>query len=255
MGKIRTGSHPATNTAIFNLIVREGVLDKKVLDIGAGGGYMAQMLGEYLKANGKKPAEVLTACDLFPEVFGYEDIVCEKVSFFDRLPFDDTSYDIIYAIEVMEHLANPYEFIREVYRVLKPGGKFILSVPNALNLNSRVSYLFSGFFTMYGPLSFDDKDAGLLAGHIMPLNYYYLDHRMKKVGFARTDLYADKLKRSARLLYVMLNPFIRLASWRGVKKVRKRSPQLYEANKSAMALVNSKKLLCSRSCIIVGSKA
>jgi SAM-dependent methyltransferase len=46
------------------------------------------------------------------------------------LPFPDSSADYILCLEVMEHLERPTDFINEVRRVLKVGGRLILSVPN-----------------------------------------------------------------------------------------------------------------------------
>jgi SAM-dependent methyltransferase len=47
------------------------------------------------------------------------------------LPFEDVSADYLVCLEVMEHLENATHFLAEVKRVLKPGGKLVLSVPNA----------------------------------------------------------------------------------------------------------------------------
>lgn len=47
------------------------------------------------------------------------------------LPFDDASADYVVCLEVMEHLENATHFLTEVKRVLRPGGKLVLSVPNA----------------------------------------------------------------------------------------------------------------------------
>lgn len=45
--------------------------------------------------------------------------------------FDDNFFDVICAWEVLEHTTNPKEFIKEVKRILKPGGKLLLSFPNS----------------------------------------------------------------------------------------------------------------------------
>ena len=46
------------------------------------------------------------------------------------LPFADASFDYVVSFQVIEHIAKDKEFVREVHRVLKPGGKFIVSTPN-----------------------------------------------------------------------------------------------------------------------------
>src|SRR3954447_10236537 len=48
----------------------------------------------------------------------------------ERLPFPDAYFDVIISRSVVEHLANPQQVFREFSRVLKPGGKVILSTPN-----------------------------------------------------------------------------------------------------------------------------
>jgi SAM-dependent methyltransferase len=45
------------------------------------------------------------------------------------LPFPDNLFDTIVSIDVLEHVADPAKFISEIYRVLKPSGKVILSTP------------------------------------------------------------------------------------------------------------------------------
>lgn len=46
------------------------------------------------------------------------------------LPFETATADYIFCMEVLEHLENATSFLMEAQRVLKPGGKLILSVPN-----------------------------------------------------------------------------------------------------------------------------
>jgi len=47
-----------------------------------------------------------------------------------KLPFEDEKFDVITASQVIEHLQEPDGFLKEIYRVLKPGGYAIISTPN-----------------------------------------------------------------------------------------------------------------------------
>ncbi len=40
-------------------------------------------------------------------------------------PFDDQAFDAVLCNQVLEHVFNPDEFLREIHRVLKPGGKLL----------------------------------------------------------------------------------------------------------------------------------
>jgi SAM-dependent methyltransferase len=46
-----------------------------------------------------------------------------------RLPFLDKTFDLVLATEVLEHLPNPEAAAREITRVLRPGGRAIVTVP------------------------------------------------------------------------------------------------------------------------------
>jgi ubiquinone/menaquinone biosynthesis C-methylase UbiE len=48
----------------------------------------------------------------------------------ENLPLKDKSFDLILLFEVLEHSINPTDLIKEIYRVLKPGGLLFLTVPN-----------------------------------------------------------------------------------------------------------------------------
>jgi predicted SAM-dependent methyltransferase len=48
----------------------------------------------------------------------------------DPLPFRDSTVSALYSHHVIEHLEDPYQHFREVYRVLKPGGIFRIGGPN-----------------------------------------------------------------------------------------------------------------------------
>jgi SAM-dependent methyltransferase len=59
----------------------------------------------------------------------------------EPLPFPDASFDSVVAGELLEHLRVPEELVGEVHRVLRPGGVFVGSVPNAYRLKGRLLFL------------------------------------------------------------------------------------------------------------------
>ena len=58
-----------------------------------------------------------------------------------RLPFSSNSIDIIILSEVVEHLHDPLPAIREIARVLKPGGYAMVTTPNPVNFPESIGYL------------------------------------------------------------------------------------------------------------------
>lgn len=93
-----------------------------ILDIGCG-----SKPYENLFVNAKK----YIGLDI--EVSGH-DHASSKVDIFyngDVLPFDDESFDNIVCFEVLEHVFNFDQLVKEMHRVLRPGGKLLITVPFA----------------------------------------------------------------------------------------------------------------------------
>jgi ubiquinone/menaquinone biosynthesis C-methylase UbiE len=59
----------------------------------------------------------------------------------ETLPFSADSFDLVISRSVVEHLEKPFEVFQEFHRVLKPGGKVILSTPNKFDYVSIVAAL------------------------------------------------------------------------------------------------------------------
>lgn len=56
-----------------------------------------------------------------------------------RIPVAEGSADVVAAVEVIEHLENPRDFMRKLARVAKPGGWVIVTTPNQLSLLSLLT--------------------------------------------------------------------------------------------------------------------
>jgi 2-polyprenyl-3-methyl-5-hydroxy-6-metoxy-1,4-benzoquinol methylase len=70
----------------------------------------------------------------------------ERVNLDGPLPWQDQTFDAVFSTEGIEHLENHFSFLREMRRILKPGGFLVLTTPNITALRSRVRFLGSGFF-------------------------------------------------------------------------------------------------------------
>ncbi len=57
------------------------------------------------------------------------------------LDFDDQTFDIVTATEILEHLISPLHFISEGVRVLRKGGIFIITTPNVSNIGAVVKLI------------------------------------------------------------------------------------------------------------------
>lgn len=247
-------SHRRTNEVIYSIITERIDSDCKVLDFGAGSGYMCQRIGNYFKAEGVQPKDHIFACEIAPDDFQYKEIACRKIAPHSIIPYDNESFDLIYAIEVMEHTRRPYDLIDQAYSKLKTGGWFVFSVPNFLHFKSRLKFLFSGFAEMYGPLSSEEKNAGRICGHIMPLNYSHFMYGVKKSGFRSSELFIDRRKKSALFLSLLFFPVLKYASHKYKKSLKKYDEEVWKENEAIVSKVNSIDILTSRSCIIVAQK-
>jgi SAM-dependent methyltransferase len=75
----------------------------------------------------------------------------KKVDSFDAIPFSDAEFEVVYLMQVFEHLRDPRSFMKELSRILKQGGALYLAVPNAASAWRRVFGLnwVSGYFAPF----------------------------------------------------------------------------------------------------------
>ena len=76
-----------------------------------------------------------------------------------EFPLKANSFDVIVSDQVIEHLTNAEAFIKEVYRVLKPGGYAVVSTENLSSWNNLFALLFG-----YGPPPMHYSDEKNISG-------------------------------------------------------------------------------------------
>ena len=109
---------------VESLKIKKGTL----LDIGCGGGILTESLTHYY------PKMKINGCDISSKAIGYaKKYGHNKVKYksYDgvTLPYRDNAFDVCSCFDVMEHVPDEKNFLKEVRRVLKPGGRFFLVVP------------------------------------------------------------------------------------------------------------------------------
>lgn len=133
MGRIETAervSRDASDNFVFqrSLLAYHAAAERisgDVLEIGTGTGYGIEVVAPHARtfvtvdkhAPSPMPATM-------PNVTFHRAVV-------PPLAFTDNSFDCVISFQVIEHIRRDREFVREIHRVLRPGGRFILTTPNA----------------------------------------------------------------------------------------------------------------------------
>ena len=110
--------------------------NKKVLDMGCRDGILTRHFIEQNEVTGLDiDKQALEACR--------ENLNIETkwADFSLQIPIPTSSFDVVVAGEVIEHLPYPEITIAEISRILKPEGLFIGSVPNSYHLKNRLRVL------------------------------------------------------------------------------------------------------------------
>lgn len=166
----------------------------RLLDVPAGEGALAVRLG--------RMGYSVACCDLYPEIFRLDGIEIRSGNLDSRLPYDDHLFDCIVCVEGLEHIENPSNAISEFSRLMKAGGRLIVSVPNIMNIEERLKWLISGYTSHFKPLSAENRAEisreyqGMeeIALHVNPISYSEIRFLLEKYGFELVGAYCDKKK-------------------------------------------------------------
>ncbi|MFT6246283.1 MAG: ubiquinone/menaquinone biosynthesis C-methylase UbiE [Salibacteraceae bacterium] len=143
MSKIQTAERVSGSDVSDNYVFQRSLLayveatkliSGKVLEIGTGSGYGIEIISP--------------VADEFVTVDKFETSALEKIKGHDNVKFiqmnipplvglEDNSFDFVISFQVIEHIKKDHDFVKEIHRVLKPGGKFIVTTPNKTMSISR----------------------------------------------------------------------------------------------------------------------
>ena len=117
----------------------------RVLDVGCGAGSVAKAVKR------ERPDLDVAGCDVSRSTIAIAEASAEGVDFrlaqAEKLPFADGRFDFVWIFDVLEHVEKPEQVLREVARVLRPGGGFHIVLP--LEAQSWTLYHFIGCGTRW----------------------------------------------------------------------------------------------------------
>lgn len=192
-----------------------------VVDIPAGRGVTARLLRQ-------RGAQV-EAYDLFPEFFDVPELRCRPADLERPLPIADAHADYVVCQEGIEHLANPYLPLCEFNRILKSGGRLILTTPSISHLRARLSH-FLLESEIYNRLPANEADSVWFAnngqvyfGHLFLIGIQKLRTLASLAGFRLVHLHPVKVSPTSLLLAPIGYPLLILASLyaylRGIRRL------------------------------------
>jgi SAM-dependent methyltransferase len=120
------------------LLAREYAAGKRVLDLPSGEGYGSNLLAGV--------AESVIGIDIAPDAVAHasqkyrRDNLSYLAASGTNVPLPDASFDFIVSFEMIEHIHEQDAFLREVDRLLKPDGLFMISSPNRPEYTDKTGY-------------------------------------------------------------------------------------------------------------------
>lgn len=162
------------------------------------------------------------------------------------LPWRDGSFDAVFSIEGIEHLENRFLFLREARRVLRPGGRLVLTTPNIVALRSRVRFFGSGFYHRDSrPLN---EARRLPLHHIGLATFADWRYALHTSGFSLSAVAATHIK-PVSWPYAVLVPWMYLYTLLAFRK--EKDPAQRERNRTIRRTLFSRALLFGENLLLV----
>ncbi len=172
----------------------KGLRPGRLLDAGSGG----DALGRVLKERGFD----VYSLDLYARPYLKERFVRADMN--ANLPFVDGAFDYVLCSESLQYLENHANLFREFQRVLRGGGSVIVSIPNLLNVSSRLYFLHRGYYPSFKPIRTIDAGKEWDSIAYNPISFVEILELAKRSGFELKSINASRMKSSNLPLYPFL---------------------------------------------------
>lgn len=227
---------------------RELLKGGRAIDFPAGNGVTSKRMRD-LGAN-------VTAVDLFPELFREADIPVVRGDLSLKFPMETSSLDYAVCQEGIEHVGNQEHVLSEFARVLKPGGRLLLTTPNYSNLKSKMSYLLceSEAFgrimppneheTIWlSPKTQSQEPPRIYFGHCFLTGFFRLRLFSKLASLKLVRIHDSRVNSTSLMLFPLLYPFIVLSAFKTSRRFKRKSGQRELAGELFRWMVSPKLLL------------
>jgi len=195
----------------FDLLRRHAPPPVRVIDLGAGSGAFTRRLLDH----GYPTVE---AVEMRVEEFGAEGVAVHRLNLdgaFGEKGLEPA--DALVALEIIEHLENPWQFGRQCAQLVRPGGILVISTPNIESARSRIEFLLKAEFRFFDEKSYKS------VGHITALTSRTVRCIFGRAGFEFVDRTYDLNKKprppiSAKKAYRWLLHWISFPFMKGDKR-------------------------------------
>jgi len=150
--------HLSTTREVINHLLSH--IHGRVLDLGAGSAKYKEMIlqkaSEYRSCDAAKNINIDDVCDVL------------------NLQYPPESFETVISTQVIEHVNNPYKMAEQIFKVLKPGGKVIVTAPFLIPMHSDPDDYFrftpSGLSEIFKQSGFVIIESGHYGGFFMVLS-------------------------------------------------------------------------------------
>lgn len=146
----------------------------KLLDVGCGDGTVG-----YFSKNNYRYVYGIDVSETALKIAKERSIITKTININDEtLPFEDNYFDAVTCLDVIEHVFEPVDLIKEIFRVLKKGGFLIISTPNIRYWHHLFDIVIKGKF----PKTSTDTDH-YDGGHLHYFTYKDIENILENEGF------------------------------------------------------------------------